>query len=362
MDQGLRQYLRSWWQRPFDFDWTARHLRENGALRVMQVAIGFFSLIYGLTALLVVWWGYTYNGVVAWRLLVLGVLVSAAVVGVLWMVGPWPTERQSLAFVIYADISVFVVVVCCQDAFTAMPGLALLAANGIYAVVFHGPRVLLMHLLFTVGAFAWIVGMAVQQGTAPAPVVVIRFLTLFPTVMGVPVLVQSYVLALRVAAADALFDPLTRLHNRRGLDSEVGELALGASTPVGVLAIDIDKFKAINDGHGHDTGDRVLVAVANAARDTMATLDVAAVIARTGGEEFVVVLCAGAPMAGRLAELLHAAVARIETAAVPTVSIGLATSAGAPDGIQDLIESADVALYAAKDAGGGRTVRADALP
>ena len=172
-------------------------------MRVQQISIGFFSLIYGLTALLVVWWGYTYNGVVGWRVLVLGVFVSAVFVGVLWMVGPWPTETQSLAFVIYADVSVFAVVMCCEDGFTAMPGLALLAANGIYAVVFHGPRVLLMHLLFTVGAFAWIVGVAVEQGTAPATVVVIRFLTLFPTVMGVPVLVQSYLLSLRLAAADA---------------------------------------------------------------------------------------------------------------------------------------------------------------
>ena len=160
----------------------------------------------------------------------------------------------------------------------------------------------------------------------------------------------------RLAAADALVDPLTRLHNRRGLDAELGELALAAWTAVGVLAIDIDKFKSINDGHGHDAGDRVLVAVANAARDTVAVLGVASVIARTGGEEFVVVVRAEPSTVRRLADLLHEAVARLETAVVPTISIGLVTSTGAPDGIRDLIECADTAMYAAKNSGGGQTV------
>ncbi len=359
MSRGFGEYLRSWWQRPFDFDWTARHFRATGAVRVHQVSIGGLSLIYGFTALLVVWWSQTDTTAVTWRLPVLVIAASSIIAGLRWMFGRWPTERESLAFAIYADVSVFVAVLCCADAFTAMPGLALLAANGIYVVVFHGPRVLLTHLLFAAAAFAWIAGLAVEQGTAPGVVIAIRVLVLFPAVMGSPVLVQSYLLALRVAAADALFDPLTRLHNRRGLESEIDELAREAHRPIGVLAIDIDKFKAINDGHGHDAGDRVLVAVANAARDTVAVLGVVAVIARTGGEEFVVVVCAEAWAANRLADLLHRAVARIETDMVPTVSIGVATSRAPADGIRDLIESADAAMYLAKNAGGGQTVLAE---
>ncbi len=362
MDQGLRQYVRSWWQQPFDFDWTARHFRANGVLRLHQVAIGFFAGIYGLTALLAVVCGYTDDGAVGAQVVVAAVCVSSIVLSLLWTFGPWPTEGQSIAFAVYADVAVAVVIACFHDSFTAMPGLALLAANGIYVVLLHGPRALLLHLLLTIVAFGWVTVMTLHQAEAPLTLIVIRVLVLFPTVVALPVLVQSYLLTLRVAAADALVDPLTRLHNRRGLDAELVELALEPSSPVGVLAIDIDKFKAINDGHGHDTGDRVIVAVANATRDTVAALDVAAVIARTGGEEFVVIVCAEPFTASRLADLLHDAVARIDTAVVPTVSIGLAISGWADDGIRGLIERADAAMYAAKNSGGGQTVLAAGVP
>ena len=82
--------------------------------------------------------------------------------------------------------------------------------------------------------------------------------------------------------------PSTQLHNRRGLDVAVEQLVPADGGQIGVLAVDIDKFKAINDAFGHDAGDRVLVSVANATRDAVSAVEVHAVIARTGGEEFVV--------------------------------------------------------------------------
>ncbi len=363
MEKGLREFLLIWWRQPFEFEWTARHLRSRGLLRVHQVFIGSFSLLYGVTALLTVLWAYRDGGSVGAQVLVLVIAVSSAVLGVIWMVGPWPTERQSVAFAVYADVAVFTVIVCYQDAFTAMPGLALLAANGIYIVVVHGPRALALHLLFTIAAFAWCYGFAVAQDTAAATVVTVRLLVLLPTVVGVPVIVQSYLLALRLGAMDALCDPLTRLLNRRGLDDEAPDLVPAGGTHLSVLGIDIDKFKAINDGHGHDAGDRVLVSVANAARDAVAALGCRSVIARTGGEEFVVVIDGGPRAALRLADLLHESVARCDAAPRPTVSIGVAAGwthdGDVPPSIRTLIESADAAMYRAKSAGGNRTVSAD---
>lgn len=363
MEKGIREYLLIWWRQPFDFDWTARHLRSRGLMRVHQVFVGAFSLVYGITALLSVLWGYLDGGAVAGRALVVAIAVSSVAVGLIWIFGPWPSKWQSAAFAVYADLAVVAVVACYGSAFTAMPGLALLAANGIYIVIVHGPRGLLLHLVFTTVVFAWSYGLAIVQGEVAVTVITVRLLVLLPTVVGVPVIVQSYLLALRLGAVDSLIDPLTRLLNRRGLDVDIEELVSLGGTQVGVLAVDIDKFKAINDGHGHDVGDRVLVAVANAVRDAVSAAGVRSVIARTGGEEFVVVIDGGPTAVLQVAELLHEAVAQCDAAVVPTLSIGVATVRYRRDethgAVRELIERADAAMYRAKHAGGNRTVMAD---
>src|SRR5689334_9117120 len=189
MDKGLREYLLIWWRQSADFEWTVRHLRSRHVLRIHQVFIGSFTFLYGITALLTVVWGARDGGAVNFRPWVLAVAASAAVVGLIWIFGPAPTERQSRVFAVYADISVIAVIACYQDAFVAMPGLALLAANGIYVVVFHGPRALALHLAFTVAAFGVMYGVALAQGVNALSVITIRLLVLLPTVVGVPVLV-----------------------------------------------------------------------------------------------------------------------------------------------------------------------------
>ena len=363
MEKGFRDYFRTWLRQPFDFDWTVNHLRSRGFLRIHMVFIGSFSLLYGVTALLTVLWAQMDGGAVVAEPLVMIIAVSSAVLGVLWIFGPWPTERQSMVFAVYADIAVVTVILCYEDAFTAMPGLALLAANGIYIVVVHGPRALLAHLVFTVAAFGWLYTWALIQEAQPATLITVRLLVLLPTVVGVPVIVQSHLLALRMGAVDALHDPLTRLHNRRGLDVAVEQLVPVDGGQIGVLAVDIDKFKAINDAFGHDAGDRVLVSVANATRDAVSAVEVHAVIARTGGEEFVVVVSGGPYVLERVATVLHRAVAASDGAAAPTVSVGLAcghiSGKDAVAGVHDLIDRADAAMYRAKHAGGDRTVTAE---
>lgn len=359
MEKGLRDFVRSWWNQPNDFEWLVRHFRSRGLLRLHQVFIGAFSLLYGAIALLTAVFAYLDGGNVAGPALVLAIAASSTLLGVWWIVGPWPTERQSIAFAVYADLAVVAVMACYQDAFIAMPGLALLATNGIYIVVVHGPRALLLHLAFTAVVLGVWFGWAVAQATMPLSVVAVRLLVLLP-LSAVPVIVQSYLLALRMGAVDSMHDPLTRLYNRRGLEVHVDDLVTPGGTHLGVLAVDIDKFKAINDGHGHDVGDRVLVAVADAARDAVAAVGVRSVTARTGGEEFVVVLDGGPESVRRVAKLLHLMVSRCETPAVPTVSIGAAT-APLGDGdvgalVRDLIERADAAMYRAKHLGGNQTV------
>jgi diguanylate cyclase (GGDEF)-like protein/PAS domain S-box-containing protein len=149
-------------------------------------------------------------------------------------------------------------------------------------------------------------------------------------------------------------DPLTGALNRRS-----GQVVLaeafgtdhGPGASVGILMIDIDHFKTINDQHGHVTGDMALCAVVDACREALAANTS---IVRWGGEEFLVVLpSTDEPQIAQAAETLRKAIAEASVvtpggALWLTASIGAALHAASPDA---LIRKADGALYAAKRAG-----------
>jgi diguanylate cyclase (GGDEF)-like protein len=164
----------------------------------------------------------------------------------------------------------------------------------------------------------------------------------------------------RVAAAAASTDALTGLPNRRYFDEFCGLLARRrrAEDTVGVLMIDIDRFKALNDRFGHPTGDRVLRAVASAIAGSIREADVPA---RYGGEEFAVLLRnPGSGIALEVAERVRSAVraADLSDLGVPavSVSVGVAVAEAPDEPIGDLVGRADGALYRAKRAGRDRVV------
>ncbi len=166
----------------------------------------------------------------------------------------------------------------------------------------------------------------------------------------------------QVAEANASTDALTGLPNRRYFDEFVSLLARRrrAEDAVGILMVDIDRFKVLNDTYGHATGDDVLRAVAGAIVSAVREDDVPA---RFGGEEFIVLLRNPDPgVALEVGERIRSAVGNLDLRrfGVPSVSVsvGVAVAEG-PDGdISTLIETADRALYRAKRAGRDRVVAA----
>jgi diguanylate cyclase (GGDEF)-like protein/PAS domain S-box-containing protein len=153
----------------------------------------------------------------------------------------------------------------------------------------------------------------------------------------------------------AAHDALTDLPNRTLLISQL-EAALARGEQVGVLFLDLDRFKVVNDGLGHAAGDQLLVQVAHRLREAMRPEDI---VARQGGDEFVV-LCRGADaeialaVANRVLDVLHQPVTTITgTEVVVGASVGVAL--GGPDDQAELVlRDADTAMYAAKGTGGGR--------
>jgi diguanylate cyclase (GGDEF)-like protein len=159
----------------------------------------------------------------------------------------------------------------------------------------------------------------------------------------------------------AIYDTLTQLYNRSYL-GQVLEVefknSLLKKEPLSVIMVDIDHFKAINDRHGHDEGDRALIHIASLLKGSLRKYDI---VARFGGEEFLVVL----PKAMMKDAVVIAERIRKSVEVTPlsggkekihlTISLGIASIPAVwPESKEELIKCADMALYEAKEKGRNR--------
>jgi len=165
----------------------------------------------------------------------------------------------------------------------------------------------------------------------------------------------------------AITDPLTGLFNRRYMETQVAALLEDRARREGLfslLLVDVDLFKAVNDTHGHDVGDRVLTELGERIRKTVRALDLAC---RIGGEEFMIALpdtdvAVACKVAERLRRAVHDKPFNAGTKLSPlslTISIGVAGLESASDRLEHMLKRADEALYRAKRDGRNR-VHADA--
>ena len=162
-------------------------------------------------------------------------------------------------------------------------------------------------------------------------------------------------------------DPLTRLLNRRGLEDALHITlahALREDLPTSAISVDIDHFKQVNDSFGHEVGDHVICQVANFLNRMSRGSDV---VARTGGEEYLLIL-PNTPLesARTLAERIRAAIGDlpllVDNQRIPvTVSLGVASADGDVN-LDTLAQEADRALYLAKRGGRNRVASVESKP
>ena len=177
------------------------------------------------------------------------------------------------------------------------------------------------------------------------------------------------VMRISLLERETFTDPLTGVFNRRYLDRRLTEEFATASRyglPLSVLLLDLDHFKQINDEHGHQIGDQVLIAAGKIIASELRASDI---LARYGGEEFLVIaphtaLLKAAEQAERLRKRIEDHDFRLQTESGKvvrlrlTISIGVASYGDGIDNVDRLVHAADENLYRAKREGRNRVVAA----
>jgi diguanylate cyclase (GGDEF)-like protein len=278
--------------------------------------------------------------------------------------GRWAT----FTMVLLGDLIYVVVSLCVVDAAHFSTPLMLLFPSFV-AAWFLGPAELVVNMLITGVACTVALWSSYPNAAVLAIQVGVSAGMLDATSFGVFVLRRRVQRLLAATQTLSTTDPLTGLRNRRYLVDQADRVwrqARRDGMRVAAMVLDLDHFKRVNDAHGHATGDAVLRGVARSLASTVRPTDV---LARTGGEELVVVSLVGDPAeAHHLAERLRAAVAdtRTEAGHRVTASIGVAMTRpvdgeDAGDALWRLVDRADVAMYDAKQQGRDR-VAALVLP
>ncbi|WP_156689496.1 GGDEF domain-containing protein [Mycobacterium sp. Marseille-P9652] len=343
-------------RRADQYDWLSGYLASrglSGATRAVMASIAA-SMVLCLVALLAGSDGPRGTVPVAMTL----VAVAGGIAGVLLWVWRWPTRPQSIAFGITCNTATALACLAHPNPLAALMGCVAFATFGAYMAFFHTTAFVLYNFAVAAAVGAW---EAVELGRFGHPNLAGVDLWLVIEVnIALPLAIRILVRALSGDLLQADRDPLTGLLNRRAFQHEALGMILarrGIDSHLVVMLIDLDNFKALNDRNGHAAGDHALVQVAQA---LLAAADNQAVVARSGGEEFLLAGTAVTCNAEALAAKLCVAIEN-STAGV-TASIGTACArlddipADEPQALlHGLITASDAAMYAAKRLGGNRS-------
>ncbi|WP_424808482.1 GGDEF domain-containing protein [Rhodococcus sp. 27YEA15] len=341
-----------------EFEFTTGALRTTGYLGVLKSAICVLCVSMAVLGTIVQFHPLGPQGLEV-RIIHGTILASAVVVGVWWQVRPWPGHRSAIAFVVWADVSVIA-----AAALTSAPQARLSATThmgliGVFAAFLLGWRVLALHCALATTAIVGFTLWAVFADQATLLDLYIYYAPALSSVVVLPIVIQTVIEAgrrsIKRTARLASRDPLTGLLNRRGMYA-----AADASKPasfegpilVVVAAIDVDRFKQLNDGHGHDVGDRALQLVAGQLLGMIRSGDIAA---RTGGDEFVVIAYReNASDVDSFVDRCATLLLNKTDGAVVTTSIGVVceSSTDRHFSLDSLLRNADSAMYQAKRSGG----------
>lgn len=351
---SLISLLAALWRQPDQFDWVTNYIIESGMVRSAQLTIALVSLSSTLVPVtLFADRHHAGNGLPA---IALGDVVYTIAVAAFWL-RRWPTRRQSEAMSAIGLLGTVAWSLAQSNAAAALLVCTAGAITGGYLAFFHCFKAMVANFLVIV-VIAAIAAARMAHDAAPVNAIscfwVVWFLNL-----AVPVGIRGMSRAMQRYSVRSDEDPLTGLLNRRGFIKAITRRvnsAPASGTPLVVLMVDLDNFKRINDTHGHRTGDRLLVSVAELLRSHSAP---DSAICRAGGEEFLIASTAAGADAGAMADALCEAIAALSpsvTASIGSARVEMEISRHrvAEDFIEYAIASADEAMYTAKRQGGNQ--------
>jgi diguanylate cyclase (GGDEF)-like protein len=343
-----------WW-RADQHGWLSGYLAARGISGATRALMAFIaaSLVLCLIALLAGSDGPRGTVPIAMTL----VAAAGGAAGALLWVWRWPTRVQSVAFALTCNTAVALACLAHPNPMAAMIGCIAFATFGAYIAFFHTTGFVLYNFAVA-SAVALYEAVALARSGHPALAGVDLWLVVEVNI-ALPLAIRVLVRALSGDLLRADRDPLTGLLNRRAFQHNALGMILarrGTDAHLAVLLIDLDNFKAVNDAHGHAAGDDALVAVGQVLLDAA---DNQAVVARTGGEEFLLAgtsaTCNAETTAARICRDIAASAAGV------TASIGIACArlddsllGDHESFLEKLITDSDAAMYRAKRLGGNQ--------
>ena len=361
LGQNIRQttgLLRRWWSLAYDGEWFPRFLAARSMLGTARVVVTFWCAAFVALAVLA---QFVKGGAteVPERLAAGTACVIALYCMIRWSFGrSWPSHRQSVRFIALTNICLSLILLAgIHASFLALTGAVLFVVVANYSSVFHSPRIVTAQIAGALLVVALLTIRAVTDPDTDSSLSVSTGLVIGCVIASAAMTVHFLVLYLTDDARHAWRDPLTAALNRRGLHNvwhqlfDVEELR---GHVVLAIVIDVDSFKSVNDKLGHAEGDRMLVTVGRRLNSAVGEIGL---VARTGGDEFVILMPVEPRRIEKTVVDIHNSISRPADRQSISVSVGASVwlSSTIPDAsgtIDRILADADNAMYRAKRRGG----------
>jgi diguanylate cyclase (GGDEF)-like protein len=309
--------LSRWW-RADQYDWLSGYLAARGISGATRALMAFISasLVLCLIALLASSDGPrgTVPVAMTW------VAAAGGAAGMLLWIWRWPTRAQSVGFAVTCNTAVALACLAHPDPIAALIGCVAFATFGAYIAFFHTTGFVLYN--FAVASAVGIYEAVLLARSGHPALAGVDLWLVVEVNIALPLAIRVLVRALAGDLLRADRDPLTGLLNRRAFQHNALGMILarrGTDAHLAVLVVDLDNFKAVNDALGHAAGDDALVEVAQV---LLAATDNQALVARSGGEEFLLAgtsaTCDSEAIAARMCHAIAASTAGV------TASVGIA--------------------------------------
>ncbi|MGK2852533.1 MAG: GGDEF domain-containing protein, partial [Microbacteriaceae bacterium] len=343
--------IRRWWRHPDRYDWLSEYLESQQLRWPLQVIMAISVATLGFVPIIMLW-----SPAVPFGLVTVAIAIPASALcwtmTLIWLIR-WPSRGTARISALLSAVCVSAACLIALDPQQGLTACVIFAAIAGLVAFTHTSPFLTLVLGIAVGTTV-ICGVRTAADGDPA-IAFGQMLLVLVSILTVPMVGQVLVQLLGADAVNSDMDALTGLHNRRGFYRAVGDRVtrtVRGRSSLGLVMVDLDEFKRVNDTQGHAEGDRVLAEVATALRRVAAG---DAVVARIGGEEFCIAATMSERQLRHLADRVRASIDGLPDTV--TASVGTASSSRRPVTqavLDQLLSTADQAMYAAKRAGGNR--------